>query len=343
MRLKIVVVFATIAILSTPSARAEIFLEPFAKVDNPIGLVWDGSRPIVSIRNETDQGISRLAVIERDGSVKSVFPHFVGGHEVYFAMSHGLAGFTKGYIYMVSFDAILEIDPAVSRVRNFSIPYPFDPVIFLAFDTVGTWGNKLLATTEDGSVWKIDGLGRAERIIVLGQHTWFEGIAVAPLDYGKIGGYLVLSSKEQEKVIAISPEKPHKVIDVASFPGEQPEHVFFIPPAKDLLLAMNEEDQIVRISAEQLRPYSGSMFLITEGENNRTGSIYAITPSSDGFKVEKLFSKRNPHFEGYAFIAPRNDLSALLASSLPYLVVGISVIVVIVAIIGSKRKFGRVG
>jgi len=329
--LKYIIVIALLS--SAPFAGAEIMLERFADVNGPIGIVWTGSKFLISVREKENEAISKLALLSPDGSkVEPAFPDFVGGHEVYFAISHGLKGFPKNYIYAVSHDVILEIDPSLTRIRNLSRPYPFDPVIFLAFDDVGTWNNTLLATTEDGSVWRIDVSGKSERIIVLGQHTWFEGIAVAPLGYGEIGGYLVLSSKEQEKVIAISPEKPHKVIDVVSVKGEQPEHVFFIPPAKDLLIAMNEDRVIARISAERLKPYVGSMFLVTEGENNRTGSIYAITPSGDDYKVEKLFSKRNPHFEGYTFIGPANKTPVLAESTLPYLVVAVIAIVVIIAL-----------
>ncbi len=339
MKAVFVVLFSLIALSSFSQAGAEIELEPFAKVNGPIGIVWDGSKFLVSVREKGNESVSKLATVSNDGSsIKPILPNFAGGHEVYFAMSHGLNGFPKGHIYMVSFDAIVEIQPSLTSFRNLSRPYPFDPAIFLAFDTVGSWGNALLATTEDGSIWSIDALGNAERIIVLGQHTWFEGIAVAPLDFGKIGGYLVLSSKEQEKVIAISPDKQHKVVDIASFTGEQPEHVFFIPPSKDLLIAVNEENQIMRVSAQQLKPYVGSMFLVTEGERDRIGSIYAITPSGDGYNVTRLFSKKNPHFEGYTFVEPKSDFSALYGSSFPYLLVGIAGIMIIVGMIAANRK-----
>lgn len=339
MKAAFIILFSIIVLSSFSHASAKIELEPFAKVNGPIGIVWDGSKFLVSVREKGNESISKLATLSSDGSsIKPIFPNFVGGHEVYFAMSHGLKGFPKGYIYMVSFDAIVEIEPSLTSFGNLSRPYPFDPAIFLAFDTVGTWGNALLATTEDGSVWSINASGDAERIIVLGQHTWFEGIAVAPLDFGKIGGYLVLSSKEQEKVIAISPDKQHKVVEIASVTGEQPEHVFFIPPSKDLLIALNEENQIMRVSARQLKPYVGSMFLVTEGERDRIGSIYAITPSGDGYNVTRLFSKKNPHFEGYTFVESKGDLSALYGSSFPYLLAGIAGIAIFIVIIVANRK-----
>jgi len=337
--LKYIIIILLLLVLSVPLANSKIEFETFANVNDPIGIIWSGSKFLISVREKENEATSKLAFLSSDGSkVEQAFPDFVGGHEVYFAMSHGLNGFPKNYIYAVSYDAVLEIDPSLTRIRNLSRPYPFDPVIFLAFDTIGTWNNTLLATTEDGSIWSIDVSGKAERIVVLGQHTWFEGIAVAPLNYGKIGGYLILSSKEQEKVIAISPEKPHKVVDMISVAGEQPEHVFFIPPSKDLLIAMNEDKTIVRISAERLKPYVGSMFLVTEGENNRTGSIYSITPSEDSYKVEKLFSKRNPHFEGYTFIEPRDRTSILAESTLPYLLVAVVTVVIIIA---AFKRYGK--
>ena len=328
-----------VLLLSVPLANSEIAFETFAKVNGPIGIISSGSKFLISMREKENEAISKLVFLSSDGSkVEQAFPDLVGGHEVYFAMSHGLNGFPKNYIYAVSYDAVLEIDPSLTRIRNLSRAYPFDPVLFLAFDTVGTWNNTLLATTEDGSVWSIDVSGKAERIIVLGQHTWLEGIAVAPLNYGKIGGYLILSSKEQEKVIAISPEKPHKIIDIISIAGEQPEHLFFIPPSKDLLIAMNEDKTIARIPAERLKPFVGSMFLVTEGENNRTGSIHSITPSEDSYKVEKLFSTTNPHFEGYTFIEPRDRTSTLAESTLPYLLVAVVAVVIIIAVIKRYRK-----
>jgi len=125
---------------------------------------------------------------------------------------------------------------------------------------------------------------------------------------------------------------------MVSVAGEQPEHVFFIPPSKDLLIAMNEDKLIARIPAERLKPFVGSMFLVTEGENNRTGSIYSITPSDDGYKVEKLFSKRNPHFEGYTFIEPRDRTSILAESTLPYLLVAVVTVVIIIA---AFKRYGK--
>ena len=76
--------------------------------------------------------------MSKDGSsIKPILPNFVGGHEACFAVSHGLNGFTNGYICMVSFDAIIEIDSSLTSFRNLSRQYPFDTAIFLAFDAVG--------------------------------------------------------------------------------------------------------------------------------------------------------------------------------------------------------------
>lgn len=286
-----------------------ITLTKFVDINGPVGLAWDGERFIVSWR---DDGMSALVTISPDGIV-SPFSEFRGGHEVYLQVSPGLGGFKNDSIFISTyFDNIVELDTEGNVLRNVSRPYPFDPVVFITFDTVGSWNFSMLATTEDGSVWTIDPNGNHRRIIVLGQRTWLEGITVAPRGFGQIGGDIILAVEEGEKVIAISPLEGNRVLEVAQFPGELPEKIEVVPPSKDLFISLVDRDEIVKIDRNELVDYVGALLLITEGRNNTYGSINIITSSQDEFHVLTLFKEFNVHFEDAIFVDlseahPAND------------------------------------
>ncbi len=297
-----------------------ITLTKFVDINGPVGLAWDGVRFIASWR---DDGTSALVTITPDGRVSPFSESFRGGHEVYLQVSPGLGGFKNDSIFMSTyFDNIIELDPEGNVLRNVSRPYPFDPVVFFTFDTVGSWNFSMLATTEDGSVWTIDPEGNHRRIIVLGQRTWLEGITVAPIGFGQIGGDIILAVEEGEKVIAISPLEGNRVLEVALFPGELPEKIEVIPPSKDLFISLVDADEIVKIDRSELVDYVGSLLLITEGRNNTYGSINIITSSQDEFQVLTLFREFNVHFEDAIFVDlsdghPVNDTSKVNDPQVP--------------------------
>ena len=285
----------------SPSLHSEsITLTKFVDINGPVGLAWDGERFIASWR---DDGTSALVTITPDGIVSPFSESFRGGHEVYLKASPGLGGFKNDSIFLSTyFYNIIELDAEGNILRNVSRPYPFDPVVFFTFDTVGSWNFSMLATTEDGSVWTIDPEGNHKRIIVLGQRTWLEGITVAPRDFGQIGGDMILAVEEGEKVIAISPLGENRVLEVAQFPGELPEKIEVVPPSKDLFISLVDRDEIVKIDRNDLVDYVGALLLITEGRNNTYGSINIISPSQDGFHVLTLFKEFNVHFEDAIFV-----------------------------------------
>lgn len=295
-----------------PDVFAALPFEPYAGVYRPVGLEFNGE---VFILSSSPEKVT-LKTVSLDGSVvKDFAPVFSSEGEVYIAVSPGLGGFPEGYIYVNSADMIFEISPDGTRAQSFSQPLPGNSVMYLAFDKVGTWGHQLLAVNGNGVVWTVDPSGVATRVASLGDDMFPESITVAPIDFGVIGGYLLVSEEWGSKINAISPEPGHEVSILASFPGEPLERILFVPPSSDLFINKYEENFMFTLSHIYLQDYVGALLVISEGEYGAPASIYAISPPQSGseeFVITPIETDiPGPHFEGAVFV----DIDTLFAQT----------------------------
>lgn len=331
-----------------PDVFAALPFEPYAGVYRPVGLDFNGE---VFILSSSPEKVT-LKTVSLDGSVvKDFAPVFWSEGEVYIAVSPGLGGFPKGYIYVNSADWIFEISPDGTRAQSFSQPLPGNSVMYLAFDKVGTWGHQLLAVNGNGIVWIIDPSGVASRVASLGDDMFPESITVAPLDFGVFGGFLLVSEEWGGKINAISPEPGHEVSILASFPGEPLERILFVPPSSDLFINKYEENFMFRLSHIHLQDYVGSLLVISEGEYGQPASIYAISPpqsASEEFVITPIETGiLGPHFEGAVFVEVDTLLAQAVRAPAAYslfdvgLVAAAGVLVAVVVLFILKQRLRR--
>lgn len=296
----IVVAIFSSSLLQAGPVQAQVGMEKFVSLTKPVGLTWvDGS----FIASSREGNITKLVKIGLDGTIEPFAPSFKGEGEVYIAVSPGKAGFPQGYLYVLSGNSIYEIDPSGSNVRFFSRPLATMGLGYIAFDTVGTWGNLLYAVNFNGPLWKINSNGNATLIADLGNNLLPESIAFAPKDFGGYGGDMIVSLEMGRKVIALSQGNPLRATVLVEFRGESPERVLVVPPDSDMYAAKYDEDDIVKVNASHFSGYNGSLVVLTEGEAGEKGSITLLKANGTTIAVAKMVEGLpSPHFEGVEFV-----------------------------------------
>jgi len=293
-------IFLSSLLQAGPVQAQEVNMEKFVSLTKPVGLTWvDGS----FIASSREGNITKLVKISLDGKIEPFAPSFKGEGEVYIAVSPGKAGFPQGYLYVLSGNSIYEIDPSGSKIRFFSKPLATMGLGYIAFDTVGTWGNLLYAVNFNGPLWKINSNGNATLVADLGNDLLPESIAFAPKDFGSYGGDMIVSLEMGRKVIALSQGNPLRATVLVEFRGESPERVLVVPPDSDLYVAKYDENSIVKVSANHFSGYNGSLVVLTEGEAGEKGSITLLKANGTTIEVAKMVEGLpNPHFEGAEFV-----------------------------------------
>lgn len=284
------------------SVYAEENMKEFTFFSRPIGLTWINGEFIVSSNKD---GNTHLLTVSKDGlTIKPFAPSLSGKGEMYFALSHGKVGFPEGYIYVSSGNSIYEIDPTGNEVRLFSTPFEEMGLGYIAFDTIGTWGNLLYAVNYNGLLWSIDSDGTATLVLDLGNDLLPESIDFATEDFGDFGGDMLIALEMDGKVIAISDENPDQIVVLLEFDDESPERVLTIPPESDLFVAQYDKNSVVKLSADVFSNYVGGLVVITEGEYGEQGSITVL--EADGNVIEIITIVEgidNIHFEGAVFVS----------------------------------------
>jgi hypothetical protein len=290
-----------LGILLVSNASAQTSTSPIFVKKELTGLAWTGGEFIASY----GENVSYLLNVSIDGKTITPFaPSFSGLNETYIAFSDAGAGFPKGLLYVSSEQHIYEISPSGDAFRIFSSPPGASRIGYLAFDRVGTWGHDLLAVDDNGLLWSVAANGTAKVIENFGAGQKPEGIAVAPLTFGGLGGYLVICLEHgTTRVVAIPPNDTGKIITLAQFPGEEPERVLSIPPNSDLFAAKWTDGTIVRVPAANLSKQAGSLLVITEGDVSATGSITVLNAVGQNVTQARIFEETDhPHFEGADFV-----------------------------------------
>jgi hypothetical protein len=174
---------------------------------------------------------------------------------------------------------------------------------YLAFDRVGTWGHALLAVDDNGLMWSITANGTAKVIENFGVGTKPEGIDVAPLAFGGLGGYLLVCLERggSPSVVAIPPNDTSKVLTIAPFPAEEPERVLTIQPNSDLSAA-KLDGTVLRVPAANLTRYAGSLLVITEGDIFPTATMTVLNAAGGNVTATRLMEQDHAHFEGADFV-----------------------------------------
>jgi hypothetical protein len=285
--------------------------QTFPVASHLVALQWTGSSFISSYRD----GATQLLNVSADGrTIKPFAPSFVGQAEVYVALSPGRAEFPPGDLYLCSNDSIYSVGPNGENQALFA-RIAGQLIEYIAFDYTGQWGYDLFALTGDGNVWAIGSGGAVTNVSSLGNNLMPEGVTVAPAGFGAYGGDLIVSMENNHEVVAIS-MATHQNKTLAVFPGEAPERVLAIPGGDlDLYVAKYDQGVIERFGSGNFSGYSGSILVVTEGENGQTGSIDVLTAAGSNITVTRIFSEPgSPHFEGATFAPAAGTSSSTTAS-----------------------------
>ena len=199
----------------------------------PVGWSYAGNKFVGTVLGD---GVGRMYSTDLTGGSVAPFGGTVNllnghGQEHYVSSSIGLGGFPVGDIYVAS-------NNNIQHLTNAGVA---DPGLFISgssggltglvrgitFDAVGTFGNQMLVTTDQGFVYTVSSAGVATQIASTGEDT--EGLDVAPLTggtWGSMNGWLFVASEGSGTIRAIKPVS-FAVVPVATVPSG--EELDFVP------------------------------------------------------------------------------------------------------------------
>jgi hypothetical protein len=217
--------------------------------------------------------------------------------------SPGSHGYPVGVIFCHSPDnKIYEIDGNGSSERVFAtLPAPYPPAAdgALVFDDLGRFGYQLVAATgrsgaatpSGGVVYTVAPSGAVKEIGSYDGPGGDDEVMIAPSNFGPLAGDVLLTvdaGKSGGHLLAMTPSGATQTL--ASFPGDGPNPIVQIPavvsttgvPTPGIYLTDDQEKNVYFISARQLRPFAGDLFVSTEIK------AYFWVFAPDGSKVRAL-------------------------------------------------------
>ena len=195
-------VMAAVAIGVTHPASAGIVLTPFAtgQTGSPTGFVYAGNKFVGSYYFSSDLyqvGIGGGTVTPfATGVVSSSFGENPLGSSL------GLGGFPSRDIYVGSFSSVVHVSND-GLTHNTFVSGLSGNVKGITFDATGAFGNAMIVTTDNGSVYRVTSGGVATLITPsLGVVT--EGADISPSTFGMFANQLVVASESANQIYAIS-------------------------------------------------------------------------------------------------------------------------------------------
>jgi len=172
----------------------------------------------------------------------------------------------------------------------------------LAFDTAGSFGGKLVALDNDGKIFLIDSAANhtllVDLAVKLGVRIRAEGVAVAPMSFGPLGGNIIIGVEgdndddpQSGKVYAVNAAgAPTLLADI----GYTAEHIQFIPPSggtyyqAELSFERQRENRLWAASSSQFLARAGQMLVI----NEMSGDLWQV--AWDGSQYTQSLGGRVP-------------------------------------------------
>jgi hypothetical protein len=170
--------------------------------------------------------------------------------------SRGLGGFLCSEVFFAAGPLIVRRPSGEIHTRPFDVFARLDGVIrSLQFDTVGTFGFEMLATTEAGSVYRIDKAGKATKLANVNEDL--KAVDVVPVgpEFGPLAGKMIAVSRFLGKVRSIDNSGAVSELDAGrELPGAE---ALFILPRNDRLEQTEETGAFLLHWPKQLQdPYS---------------------------------------------------------------------------------------
>ena len=201
-RLALLCLAAAVAIGVTVPARAAIVLTPFAtgQIASPIGFVYAGDKFVGSYYFSSDLyqvGVAGGTVTPfATGVVSASFGENPLGSSL------GLGGFPSRDIYVGSFSSVVHVSNDGSTHNTFVTGLSGN-VKGITFDYTGAFGNDMIVTTDNGSVYRVNNSG-VPTLITPSLGVVTEGADISPSTFGPLANQLVVASESANQIYAIS-------------------------------------------------------------------------------------------------------------------------------------------
>jgi hypothetical protein len=280
----------------------EIHVTVFARTGmNMDSIVWTGTKFLYVVNTENTTFTAPPA-----GMPLTPFagmPKLV--EETRCLLSPGTHGFPAGVFFCHSPDnKIYELRPDGKSMTVFAtLPAPPTPPAdgALTFDNVGHFGYRLVAATgrsgaatpSGGTVYTINSAGTVQQIGGYGGPGGADEVVIAPAGFGTVSGEVLLSvdaGPAGGHLLAMDPSGHTR--SLASFPGDGPNPIVPIPkkvkttgtPAPGIYITDDLSQNMYYVSAAQLAPYAGDIFVSTEID----GHFWIIEPNGNGVRAFEL-------------------------------------------------------
>jgi hypothetical protein len=182
--------------------------------------------------------------------------------ERYIAVSPGVGGFPKGYIYVTHGQDIVRISPDGLTVTVFatiaSLP---NGETGITFDSGGMFGGAMIITDRHGPIWTVTSAAVATQIADIGQSI--EGPGIAPRNFGSFGGQILVGAHYTDQVFAVAPDGTKSIVGT----WDSPEAVVFTPrrvcdfgsSGGAYFLANVDTDEILKFPASDFTGLRGAL------------------------------------------------------------------------------------
>jgi len=190
----------------------------------------------------------------REISVMSTFGTILGEHPS--DSSRGLGGFLCNEVFYGAGPLILRRSSSEIYARPFDVFAKLDGIVrSLVFDTAGTFGYGLLASTEAGSVYHIDSSGKFAKIANVEEDLKAVDIVPVSPEFGPLAGKMIAISRFLGKVRSIDNSGAVSELDAGrELPGVE---ALYILPRSDRLQQTEEAAAFLLHWPTQLRePYT---------------------------------------------------------------------------------------
>jgi hypothetical protein len=198
--------FAAPAHAAPISNFSQVFTDPHpVMTEGTIGFAYAGNKFVGSVQRD---GTGALYSTDLNGGNVQVFAPTVSlapnlASEHYVSSSLGLGGFPSRDIYVANANGVMHITNNGAS-SNVFVSGLTGLVRGITFDSVGTFANDMLITTNAGFVYRVNSAGTPTQLASVGEDT--EGLDVAPLgnNFSTFDGQLIVASEGTGTIRAIS-------------------------------------------------------------------------------------------------------------------------------------------
>ena len=224
--------------------------------------------------------------------------------ERYIAISPDLGIWAPNDIYVTDGGVVYKVTPDGLGVTTFTtIEGCGNDHSGITFDHVGTFGLEMIVTCESGDVWRIDSSGTPKLVanLDLGDAE-YEGPAVVPVNFGPLGGQILVADEDHGAVHAIN-NLGHVTLGV--FSHFNAEAVLVVPSvpctlgSSDAVLvsALQQQNQLVKLSMNDFTGMGGDILIMSEEGQG----ILREHWNGSGYEESPLDTTSLP-YEGSAFL-----------------------------------------